>query len=62
MTEEEKWIQTCERDQAWQRVRINYIENGMNEDAKWKRCFKISDKIGMDDSCWTDLIAAFPAE
>lgn len=58
---EETWEQKCIRHPAWARAREDYIENGMAEDVKWKRCVKSGEIQHMDDMCWTALLAAYPA-
>lgn len=54
-----KWLEMCARDQAWALAQADYVDNGMSDDAKWKRCVKSGSLGSMDDDCWTNLIAAY---
>ncbi len=49
-----------EKHQAWADAASDYVDNGMAEDAKWKRCVKSGNINNMDDDCWTNLIAEYP--
>ena len=48
------------RSSVWAEARTDYIENGMDDSTKFKRCVKSGSIDSMDDSCWTNLIAAYP--
>lgn len=53
------WV---DRFRAWDEAVADWLDNGtMNDDIKWKRCVKTGNKDGMDDTCWTNIIAAYPA-
>jgi len=56
-----KWIELCAQHKAWGLAQADYIDNGMSDDAKWKRCLKSGNINNMDDNCWTALKAAYPA-
>lgn len=58
---EDTWEQKCIKYAAWDRAREDYIENGMEENAKWKRCVKSGNMNHMNSDCWDDVIAAYPA-
>ena len=53
------WNETCEKQQAWEKATTDFIENGMVEDAKWKRCVKSGAMSKMNRSCWTDLLRVY---
>lgn len=56
-----KWLELCAQHQAWARARTAFIELGMTEEIKWKRCVKSGSMDLMDEDCWADVIEAFPA-
>jgi hypothetical protein len=45
------------RREAWNTATLSWVENGLDEDAQWKRCLKSRDIKLMTEDCWTALLA-----
>ncbi len=54
------WEDLCKKHKAWDEVKQDIRDNGLSDDAPWKRCVKYLDINYMTDDCWSDLLTAYP--
>jgi len=55
----DNWDETCKKHQAWARAQTDFLDNGMGDDVKWKRCVRSGSMSRMDQMCWENLLRAY---